>query len=106
MLNDAIELAQTEHIVYFLLTAYVETLDSYEFIPARAKQLPMAGKADVLDRLRILRNLRKAHAQNGSKEHAVIEETIDVFSTALQRLTALNFQNHVSTAVDIQRGYA
>ena len=43
MLSDAIKLAQTEHVVYFLLAAYVETLDFYDSIPARAKRLPMAG---------------------------------------------------------------
>ena len=93
MLNDAIKLATTEHAVYFLLTAYVETLDYYDpprsSIPARAKRLPMAGKADVLERLHVLRNARKAHTQSGSIARAVIEEAVDVFSAALQRLTAL-----------------
>ena len=102
MLNDAIKLAETEHVVYFLLTSYVDTLDFYDPIPARAKRLPMAGKADVLERLRILRNLREAHTQSGSIAHAVIEEAVDVFSAALQRLAALNFQSYVSTVADRQ----
>ncbi len=100
MLNDAITLAQTEHAVYFLLTAYVETLDYYDpprsSIPARAKELPMAGKADVLERLHILRNACKAHTQSEPIARTVIEEAVDVFSTAIQRLTAL--QTSTTTA--------
>jgi hypothetical protein len=93
MLNDAIRLATTEHVIYFLLTAYVETLDYYDpprsSIPARAKRLPMAGKADVLERLHALLDARKAQTRSGSIERVVIEEAVDVFSAALQQLTAL-----------------
>ena len=52
----------------------------------------MAGEADVRERLRILRELR-THTESGSMVHAVIEEAVDVFSAALQRLVALNFQS-------------
>ena len=90
MLSDAIKLAETEHAVYFLLTAYVETLDYYDpprsSIPARAKRLPIAGKADVVERLHVLRN---TYTPSGSIAGAVIEEAVDVFSAASQRLTAL-----------------
>ena len=93
MLNDAIRLAATEHVIYFLLTAFVETLDYRDpprsFIPARAKRLPLVGEADLLERLRVLRNACKAHARTEPIARGVIEEAVDVFSTALQRLTAL-----------------
>jgi len=57
----------------------------------------------VLERLLILRNLRKAHTQSGALAQTVIEEAVHVFSAALQRLTALDFQSYVSTAADIQQ---
>jgi hypothetical protein len=90
MLTDAIMLAQTEHVVYFLLAAYVETLDygdpSRSAIPAPAKRLPLKGKADVCERLRMLRNSCKAHAQSGSRAASVMKEAVHVFSAALARL--------------------
>ncbi len=50
MITDALKQAQTEHVVYFLLTAYVETLaysGSRYGIPDNVKRLPIDGKTDV-----------------------------------------------------------
>ena len=92
-LTDALKLAQTEHVVYFLLAAYVETLDFYDparsSVPAHVKRLPMAGRADVVERLRALRDALRAHRQAGGKQRAVIQEAVDVFSAACQRLRTL-----------------
>jgi hypothetical protein len=90
---DAIRLAHTEHIVYFLLTAYVETLEHYDSVrsslPARVKRLPMAGKKDVVERLRALRDARVTRAQRATKVRAVIQEACEVFSAGLERLSTL-----------------
>jgi hypothetical protein len=90
-ITDAITTADTEHVVYFLLTAYVETLHYYDplrsSLPEHVKRLPMAGISDVADRLRALRGSIERYAQ--SQARLLIEEVLEVFSAALQRLKAL-----------------
>ena len=90
---NAIRLAHTEHVVYFLLTAYVETLDHHDSVrsslPAPVKRLPMAGKIDVVERLRALRDAAVAHAQSACNVRVVIQEAVEVFSAAVQRLRTL-----------------
>jgi hypothetical protein len=90
-ITDAITTADTEHVVYFLLTAYVETLHYYDplrsSLPEHVKRLPMAGISDVAERLRALRTSIEQYAQ--SQARLLIEEALEVFSAALQRLKAL-----------------
>ena len=90
-ITEAIKTADTEHVVYFLLTAYVETLDYYDplrsSLPEQVKRLPMTGIPDISDRLRAVRGAIEQYA----KSHArlLIEEVVEVFGAALQRLSAL-----------------
>jgi hypothetical protein len=90
-ITEAINIADTEHVVYFLLTAYVETLHYYDplrsSLPEHVKRLPMAGISDVSERLRALRTAIEQYAK--SQARLLIEEVVEVFSTALQRLSAL-----------------
>jgi hypothetical protein len=90
-ITDAITTADTEHVVYFLLTAYVETLHYYDplrsFLPEHVKRLPMADISDVSERLHALRTAIEQYAQ--SQARLLIEEALEVFSAALQRLSAL-----------------
>lgn len=91
MITDAIKLAQTEHVVYFLLTAYVEARaygDRRSTLPDDVKHFPIAGKADVHDRLRVLRRSLGAHVNTPGARPA-LQEAVDVFSTALQCVTVL-----------------
>jgi hypothetical protein len=85
IITDAIKCADTEHVVYFLLTAYVETLDYYEparsVVPPQVKRLPMVGKADVFERLRALRGaLLNGRAE--SRARHIFDEAIDIFTAA------------------------
>ncbi|MGZ5094423.1 MAG: hypothetical protein ACXWCY_20470 [Burkholderiales bacterium] len=90
-ITEAIKTADTEHVVYFLLTAYVETLDYYDplrsCLPEHVKRLPMTGMSDVSERLRALRTAIGKYAQ--SQARLLIEEVVEVFGAALQRLRAL-----------------
>ena len=87
-ITEAIRIADTEHVVYFLLTAYVETLDYYDplrsSLPEHVKRLPVTGISDVSERLRALHTAIEQYAQ--SKVRPLIQEAVDVFSAALQRL--------------------
>ena len=90
-ITEAIQTADTEYVVYFLLTAYVETLDYYE--PLRScltediKRLPVTGLADVSERARALRTVIDQCAQ--SQARLLIDEAVEVFGAALQRLKHL-----------------
>ena len=90
-ITDAITKADTEHVVYFLLTAYVETLHYYDplrsSLPEHVKRLPMAGISDVSKRLRALRNYIKHYAH--SQARVLIDEVLEVFSAAVTRLKTL-----------------
>ena len=57
MLADAISSATSEHAVYFLVAAYVESLHHFHRslgIPERVIALPLAGLDDLEERLRLL----------------------------------------------------
>ena len=90
-ITEAIQTADTEHVVYFLLTAYVETLGYYDplrsSVPRDVKRLPVTGMADVSERLGALRLTIEHYAR--SKTRLLIEEAVEIFSVALQRLTVL-----------------
>jgi hypothetical protein len=94
MLNDAIRTAQTEHVIYFLLTAYVETLDYYDpprsCLPSCVNRLPIVGNGDVTERLRALRETLDSNVQDSSDVRAILQEALDLFDTAWQRLQALD----------------
>ena len=91
-ITEAIELATTEHVIHFLLTAYVETLHYYDttraVVPANVQSLPLTGKPDVNKRLHVLRGTLTACCDNADARLA-IEEGIDVFTAACSRLRAL-----------------
>ena len=90
MITDAIKLAPSEHVVYFLLTAYVETLGYIDLygIPEDVKRLPISGKPDVSERLDIMRDVLH-RPQSTMTVKAVIEEAVDVFGAASEQLERL-----------------
>ena len=56
---DAISAAPSEHAVYFLVTAYIESLRHFERsarVPEPVLQLPISGRADLARRLDTLGN--------------------------------------------------
>lgn len=88
---EAIGTADNEHVVYFLLSAYIETLDYYDplrsSLPEDVKRLPVAGMSDVVGRLRALRSTIEQYAQ--SHVRPLIAEVLEVFSASLQRLSVM-----------------
>ena len=92
-ITDALKQARTHHVVYFLLTAYVESLGWYDpprsSLPARVMRLPVRSVADVVKRLNALRRVLRRRAHEASSVGRVIEEAVEIFSTASQRLMSL-----------------
>ena len=92
-ITDAIQELHTEHEIFFLLTAYVETLrfcDKLGLLPWQMRDLPLAGLDDVEARIEGLRlQLREMVSNADRRASLIIEETIQVFDTALRRLAFL-----------------
>lgn len=88
MLADAIDSAVSEHAVYFLVTAYLESLGHFHTslcIPERIVALPLAGIDDLEERVRTLRAISTASSEG--PEAAV--EAIGVLECTLARLRRL-----------------
>jgi hypothetical protein len=103
-ITDALTTADTEHVIYFLLTAYVETLDYYEplrsALSAEVTRLPLAGLSDIAGRLSTLQTARERSAP--SRVRFLIEEAVEVFDAALQRIRALqNAQQSLASWVSL-----
>jgi hypothetical protein len=85
MLADAIESAVSEHAVYFLVTAYMESLHHFQAslrIPKAVIALPLGGVDDLAERAQALR-------ESGNAPAGVAGEALAVLDCALARLSAL-----------------
>ena len=90
-ITQAIRNAESEHVVYFLLTAYVETLGYYDplrsSLPEHVKALPVSGLPDVAQRLSTVQRLLERHTEHDKA--AVLQEAADILAASAQRLGAL-----------------
>jgi len=93
LISNAIQEVNTEHEMFFLLTAYIEAVgfcDKLNLLPWQMRDLPLAGADDVKARVYSLRlQLRSMAFDADHSARLIIEETIDVFGTALRRLAFL-----------------
>ena len=91
LIRDAIHRVNTEHEVFFLLTAYVEAVgycDKLNLLPWQLRDLPLAGADDVKARIYGLR-LRDVTSDADHGDCLIIEEAMTIFRTALRRLAFL-----------------
>lgn len=95
MILEALRLATGEHAIYFLLTAYVETLHYYDetrsVLPPHVTKLPLTGKADVTARLRVFSQMAKKERHQPAVQF-MIEEATEIFAAASRRLSVLAAQ--------------
>lgn len=111
MIVDAVETAGSKHVVYFLVSAYVETLHYYDetrsALSPQVTKLPLAGRADVTARLRVLSQMFKEEERHPPRVRLVIEEAIEIFAAASRRLGILAAQSvrpvHVPGATPAHR---
>jgi hypothetical protein len=93
MISDVIAEAGTEHEIYFLLTAYLESVrfgDRFGLLPEHITRLPVSGPADVKKRLDDLRTeCAQAMFQSNERTRRFITEALDVVGAARDRLTCL-----------------
>ena len=85
MILDAIDTAASEHAVYFLVTAYIESLHHFHRslgIPESVIKLPVVGVGYLEERLVALRNDSNTHAE----AVVPVSEVSAVLASAVQRL--------------------
>ena len=88
MIIDAIGSAPTQHAVYFLVTAYIESLSHFERscgVPAEALVLPIRGRGDLEARAGAL----DRHTVVPFEAIVPISELTAVLRCAVERLGAL-----------------
>ena len=88
MILDAIRSAPTRHAVYFLVTAYIESLRHFERscgAPAEVLELPVRGREDLAERTLVL------HRSPAIALEAIVamSELAAVLAVALDRLGTL-----------------
>jgi hypothetical protein len=80
---EAIRRAESEHAVYLLLTAYLESLwlsENESALRGSLRRLPIEGQTDVQERAQVL-----ASDERGA-EGPVIAEAAEIFRVASERL--------------------
>ena len=83
---EAIQRAESEHAVYFLLTAYLESLwetENGSGLRGSLRRLPIAGESDVQERAEAL-----ATAADGP----IAAEAAEIFRVASQKLVSARQQ--------------
>lgn len=107
MMTEAILNADTEHEVYFLLSAYVEAVrygDKLHCMPECIRRLPLNGIADVRARFeKLVAELDVASDRLDDKVSVVLREALHVFGTACSRLTSLDTEGRqIANTIDAQ----
>jgi hypothetical protein len=80
---EAIKRAESEHAVYLLLTAYLESLwvsETRGALRGSLRRLPIEGQTDVQERAQVLASEERA------AEGPVIAEAAEIFRVAIERL--------------------
>ena len=90
MLHEAIRNARTEHTVYFLLTAYLETLQFSRKLPERLTVLPIADMQDMQARFeQLVAEYETELRMPNSHQFFVLLEAVGVFDLAALRVCQL-----------------
>ena len=90
---DVIRSANSEHEIYFLLTAYIRTMpfcDLLSRMPEPITRLPLNGIPDVRSRFgKLVMELDTASKQLDDDTCSSIKGAMHVFGTSLERLVVL-----------------
>jgi len=107
MITDVIREAESEHEIYFLLTAYLEAIyfsDKLNLHPDLADILPIASMEKVRERfVQFIVELDRASKELNHNACLVIKEAILIFNTALNRLELLADRKNLSLQEHRQR---
>ena len=89
---DAIRRARTEHVVYFLLSAWLETLahtGRARVLPDEAARMPVRSSVDVTRRLRLIREKLASDHEISPQRARVLEDAACALHAARIKLSDL-----------------
>jgi hypothetical protein len=90
MINDAIRNASSEHTVYFLLTAYIDSLQFSARLPEYVTALPVSGLQDLDWRFeKLFAELEMEIGRPESPQLQALQEAVNIFEAAVTRLRRL-----------------
>jgi hypothetical protein len=90
MLHDAIRNANTQHTVYFLLTAYLDTLQFSRKLPEHLTVLPIADLNDLESRFeKLVAEFELELRLPDSHKFLVLMEAVTIFDLAVVRVCQL-----------------
>ncbi len=90
MITDVFPNAESEFVILFLLTAYIEATQFAGKIPEHLTNLPITGLEDVETRFQqLIMEYDKAFEKQHDKACVEIEEALRIFDAALCRLKFL-----------------
>jgi hypothetical protein len=99
-ITDVIRDADSEYVVFFLLTSYIEALQFGNRLPARLTSLPVTGIRDLGRRYQdLVVELDAASRKLDNKARVLITEALQIFDTALHRLALLHATTGKATPV-------
>ena len=102
MIVDVICDAESEHVIYFLLVAYIEAARFPAKLPENVLNLPIQGLKDVETRVRRLATEVYGLSEGQSERTRVeVQDALNVFDTALERLTFLQHERKSLHAVSL-----
>ena len=90
---EAILLARTQYVVYFLLSAWLEELEqdgSARMLPPEARQVPVRGAGDLSRRVAAVREKMVDRTQGSDTELHALREAAAALSVACERLRELS----------------
>ncbi|MCE9640076.1 MAG: hypothetical protein K8S22_08000 [Betaproteobacteria bacterium] len=93
-ITDVIREADTNHVIYFLLSSYVNASrcgDRLKSLPERVAALPLTSATDVKSRFEILiLELDAASKRLDDQACIMLKDALTIFGTALNRLQSLD----------------
>ena len=97
MLHDAIRKASTEHTVYFLVTAYLDTLQFSRKLPEHLTVLPIADLEDLESRFaKLVAEFEAELRMPDSHKFFVLVEAVGIFDLAAMRVCQLLSESAIS----------
>lgn len=106
MISNAIKLARNEHVVYFLLTSYLDARSrdrDGSALPEYVKRLPLAGRTDVDERLRALSQTCRGAATNRATVPPVLTEAAEVLRAVSEYIGEAGLGDGLDPAEESER---
>lgn len=103
MLHDAIRNAKSEHTIYFLLTAYLDTLQFARKLPGHLTELPIADLKDLQSRFeKLVAEFEAELRMPDSHKFFILMEAVGIFDLAAIQLCQLMKGNEGASQVPLR----